>query len=575
MKKFIFDIQRFAQFTQIINSNGNTAVSGTGGDDLIISADTNVTIYGLAGNDSIDSGNGNTLNSNTSESPYGLIYGGDGKDSINHTGADSTIYGGNGPDYVSHRGNNSALFGEDGDDELVCVGDNSTIISGEGNHKIYTGGEHVTVIANTGNDSISNTGNNVTVFASGGNDTIFNSGDNVTLNASDGNDTISNAGPNVTILAGNGDDSILNSGSNVTISAGDGSNYIENYADNVTISAGSGEDSIKNGSSNVTISTGAGNDSISNLGDNVTIFGGTGDDNILGGYTGGIIYLYNAGDGNDSVSNIGDNNTLMIGGGSYTTAQSGNDLVVSVGNGSITFKDAAYMTLNIQGTAGTVTDTTPAQDSTLTQNTFVYRSGNDTINNFNSGDVLKFNGTYRNWLTDGDDLVINAAEGSVRIKDAQNKLIEVADANGNLLSHVYMSDDYEGAIDGRGFNKFEVIMGSDHADNQIWADAAGSSMWGGRGGSNDNLYGNLGIDEYIYAYGNGNDNIDQSGNEDTVNLLNMSLDQIAGAMIFENGTYFQFTDGGSLNINGQVGTFKVGGQTYSADYQNSEFKIKS
>jgi len=51
-----------------------------------------------------------------------------------------------------------------------------------------------------------------------------------------------------------------------------------------------------------------------------------------------------------------------------------------------------------------------------------------------------------------------------------------------------------------------VIVGSDNISNQIFADAAGSSLYGGRGNSNDDLYGNLGIDEYIYSYGNGNDN---------------------------------------------------------------------
>ena len=116
-----------------------------------------------------------------------------------------------------------------------------------------------------------------------------------------------------------------------------------------------------------------------------------------------------------------------------------------------------------------------------------------------------------------------------------------------------------------------MIVGSDNISNQIFADAAGSSLYGGRGNSNDDLYGNLGIDEYIYSYGNGNDNIFQAGSEDTINLLNISLEQIAGAEITDNGVNLKFNDGGSLNISGQAGNFKLGGQTFHADYQNKSW----
>ena len=88
------------------------------------------------------------------------------------------------------------------------------------------------------------------------------------------------------------------------------------------------------------------------------------------------------------------------------------------------------------------------------------------------------------------------------------------------------------------------------------------------------MYGNLGVDEYIYSYGNGNDNISQSGSEDTLNLTNTSLEQISGAMFTEYGTYLKFNDGGSLVVNGQVGTFIVSGQSYQADYQTKTWSAK-
>ena len=224
------------------------------------------------------------------------------------------------------------------------------------------------------------------------------------------------------------------------------------------------------------------------------------------------------------------------------------------------------------GGGGYTTLTSGANDDFMqggtSQDIFVYTGGNDVISNYQSGEQVNFAATYTGWTTDGNNLVITASEGSVRIKDAQNKLIEVGDANGNLLAHVYQADSYEGIIDGRGFGAFEVIVGSDNANNQIFADAAGSSLWGGRGNSNDNLYGNLGIDEYIYSYGNGQDNVFNVGIEDSVNLLNISLEQIVSAEITDKGVNVQFNDGGSLNIEGQAGKFYVGGQAYHADYQN-------
>ena len=109
--------------------------------------------------------------------------------------------------------------------------------------------------------------------------------------------------------------------------------------------------------------------------------------------------------------------------------------------------------------------------------------------------------------------------------------------------------------------------------NQIFASAYGSSLYGGFG-ANDELYGNVGIDEFVYKYGDGQDNIFNSGVEDVVNLNTMTLDQIWGAQIYDNGVNLIFEDGGALNINGQAGTFILSGQTDGADYQNKLWYAK-
>ena len=450
---------------------------------------------------------------------------------------------------------------------------------------------------------ISNSTSDTVVVGTSNADSIFNKAKNVTINAFGGNDTIKNGqyeflsddnyADNAVIGGGEGDDLIVNDHSdNVKINGDVGNDFIYNKLGHyVKIYGEDGNDTINNSGDNALVDGGSGNDSINATGEYVTLTGGAGDDYIY--LIGSIFVNYDTASVNyntssdlessadDSSLSIPDNYRYII---SYVNnyngmmlGDDGNDTIVAHDGNNITINGGAGNDI----LEGSVTRYNGSYNSNgyyivgdYNKNFFIYDSGNDTIQNYESRDILNFAATYTDWTTDGNDLVINAAEGSVRSNEAQNKLIEIADANGNLISHVYLAQDYEGVIDGRGFGAFEVIRGSDNRNNQIYADAAGSSLWGGRGGSDDELYGNLGIDEYIYSYGNGHDNIFQSGGEDAVNLINMNLDQIAGAQILDNGVNLQFTDGGSLMVNGQVGTFKVGGQSYGADYQNKNWYAK-
>ena len=173
---------------------------------------------------------------------------------------------------------------------------------------------------------------------------IANSSDTVKIDGGDGKDTI------YSDLGGSKE-----SGSNIKIFGGAGNDYIGSNAYNSTIDGGAGNDYIYSYGWNVSLSGGAGNDYISNYhlyhdeGFNVTINGGVGDDTIyLGSSTKHNLIQYAEGGSNDTIYYAKSDDTIQIATNSgYASLKSGNDLIINVGEGSMTFKYAANLPLNI------------------------------------------------------------------------------------------------------------------------------------------------------------------------------------------------------------------------------------
>ena len=168
---------------------------------------------------------------------------------------------------------------------------------------------------------------------------------------------------------------------------------------------------------------------------------------------------YANGDGNDTIMGYASSDTIYIASGKYTTTTSGQDVIISVGNGSILLKEAKGKTLNIEGTyaGGSSTSTT---------------SGGGTSTNTSTSTTLTVTNSTKSPVTVGSAIkTINASSRTTAVKIAGNSL-----ANS--------------------------IVGGSGADSLSGASGA-DTLNGGKG--NDTLIGGAGNDLFIYQSGQGND----------------------------------------------------------------------
>ena len=381
----------------------NVFIDGGTGNDSITNRGSNSTIFGGTGNDFIWSSKFDDAGKNVS------MNGGTGNDTIISNGVNATILGGTGNDIVtltSAASNNRIVYNEgDGNDIIRGINSTSTlqIGNGKGTYSTTKSGSDIIVTVGEGKITlegasgtgfkisgnsigttstvINNSANNTLISGSTHNDTITNSGSKVTIKAYGGNDSITlyyrtdNESKNVTLDAGDGNDSIYAGGTYNSVDAGLGNDSIYAHGSHQTISGGAGDDTIKgnhgtnklygNGGNDLinittywsnTLSGGAGSDTLAVEGGNYhSISGGTGNDKIsLGSATNSTIF-YADGDGNDTVWGFNSTDTLSIGGTYTNPKKSGNDIIVTVGKGQLTFKGAATLgTMNINGKSITI-----------------------------------------------------------------------------------------------------------------------------------------------------------------------------------------------------------------------------
>ena len=307
--------------------------------------------------------------------------------------------------------------------------------------------------------------------------------------------TINNT-TNATLVSGTSNaDSITNASSadHVTIEAAEGNDTILNYASNVFVDAGEDNDYISVGNSNVTVMGGDGNDTIA-----------------VGSYNALIQYSYD--EGNDVITGYSSTASItMIDGSTFSTVESGNDVIVNVGTSSMTLKNAKGMTLNIKSDTsnldkisltnadaspyiatskvGTIEASARSKKITITGNSHANSilggkgadsidggAGNDTLNGGNGNDSLTGgNGNDEFLFTSGGgaDVITDYTADEDIIKLSKGELTKVAvDKNGNLT---FTIDNSKGSFKVNSGNDKNILI-ADSDNNVLWNQKFGNNL---------------------------------------------------------------------------------------------------
>ncbi|MBR1805190.1 MAG: hypothetical protein IJ774_02260 [Selenomonadaceae bacterium] len=208
---------------------------------------------------------------------------------------------------------------------------------------------------------------------------------------------------------------------------------------------------------------------------------------------------------------------------------------------------------------------------TGTPELFGFTAGEEILSGVSTGSQINFASDITSSSVAGDDMFISTSGGMLIVRDARNKVLNLANATGTVTARAYMSAE-AGTVDGRGYGEREFLTGADNADNSIIAGDGGCQLWGGSYGD-DELFGGAGADNFVAGVGCGNDTIYNANSNDIINLSATTLDQITGANVTSSGVSLTFSDGSTLAVAGNVGaTFALAdGSTYIADQSTGQF----
>ncbi|MBE8949928.1 MAG: hypothetical protein SR3Q1_04935 [Quinella sp. 3Q1] len=495
------------------NWGNHTTINGGKGNDYIENYREDgeySSLVGGAGNDSV-----------VNHAPYTTIVGGDGNDSVvNDADNNVTIYGGAGNDYLEDWGNNTAYVYSGGNDTISRFNNLDSIVldsvkinssvRADGTVTLNLSNKKTLTLQNYWSDNINivksiedvknwniiyNYESDTKVAGTSKDDYIENGGNNVTISGGKGNDYLEAGGVGTAYVYGGGNDTInyfnnldtivlgsvkvnssVRADGTVTLNLSNKKTLtLTNYwADNINTVKAVGDvekiNIIRNLDDNQNIKGTSKNDYIENSGFNATITGGKGDD-IINNYEAGMVYVYKSGDGNDLINGFSRLETLVVTGAKYETVKSDSDLLVKVGNGTLTLSGAADLSKpNIVTSIKNITPVNVVRNDE-SKVTIKGKSSSNWIRNF--ADKVTITGGAST-----DDIYNNGA----------NVSIDGGDGNDLIRS--------EGSS-----VKMDAGAGDDTLDN--WSDSV--TIEAGTG--NDYIYNKGNKVLFQYASGDGNDTI--------------------------------------------------------------------
>ena len=272
----------------------------------------------------------------------------------------------------------------------------------------------------------------------------------------------------------------------VTVSGGYEFDFASDYS-KATISGGTNADTITARGENISVNGGAGNDEVKILGSNVTVTGGKGNDSITSNGKSNVFFYAN-GDGNDVITNYTESDIIKITSGKVSkTATSGNDVVLTVGKGKITVKNAKGKTVTYIS-ADSVEYTYPATlkiNNKATSATILSGFVKDSFDFANYGNLLQ------------------TVDASAVVHD-----VEII---GNKLANKIVGSGQDDKITGDA--GADTISGGKGNDS-LNGGAGNDSLVGGKG--KDTLTGGAGSDIFVWSKGDGNDTITDYEEEDKI-----------------------------------------------------------
>lgn len=474
---------------KITKGNSSKVSGGAGADAITVSLGKSHVIHGNAGNDTITIGK---------SAGTGIkVYGDAGNDTIKATNSYAvTFYGGDGNDTLTGGKGADKLYGDAGTDKLYGGAGNDTLSGGAGNDTLNGQAANDTLTGGAGKDTF--------VYTNGGSDKITDYAPGYdTLQISSGSiskTTLANSSKDLVFTVGTGKVTLINAaaktislkdsrgsytasktaitlGSNFsgtmdvakylgtvttvngksttktvtvkgnakanTLYGGSGANTLYGYAGNDKLYGYAGNDILYGGDGDDTLNGGDGND---------TLYGGAGADTLTGG-AGKDTFVYVNGEGNDTITDYAsDQDALQIANGSVSNmalANNNKDLVFTVGDGSVTVKDAAAKSVRMQDSRGSYTVTrrtiTLGSDFTGTLDAAEVMPTVTTINGeaATGNTIIKGNGNNRSIYGGmGQDQLSAEGNNNALYGGVGDDILEVVKGTGNYLSGDEGNDEY-------------------------------------------------------------------------------------------------------------------------------------